>query len=211
VVAAVSDRARRWDPGRDDIGIIALGALLEERRRRTLDALFAEESARSFGHTGLCFVRLDVDGFHGQQSRVAPTERCACRRRVVHGQVHDENAFAMGGVAGHAGLFGTLLDVERAALFLRTELARPSSTLARFAAVPAGTRRPIGFDKVTPRGSTGDALSSTAVGHLAFTGCSLWIDGDAIYILLSNRIHESREHPERMLALRRAFHQAAMV
>src|SRR6185437_3855525 len=98
-----------------------------------------------------------------------------------------ENCFAMGGVAGHAGLFGSLVDVEQLGLALLRAL-RSGGTLARFAAVPDGARRPIGFDHTTPGGTTGDALSSSAVGHLAFTGCSLWLDpvDDAVYVLLTN-------------------------
>jgi CubicO group peptidase (beta-lactamase class C family) len=88
---------------------------------------------------------------------------------------------------------------------------RSGGTLAKFAVVPERARRPVGFDRTTPGGTTGDALSSSAIGHLGFTGCSLWLDpvDDAVYVLLTNRIHESREHPERMANLRRTFHRAA--
>lgn len=194
-----------------DIGFIALGALLEERCRASLDELFRDEARARFGasHT-LRFVRLDVDGFHPAVPRVAPTERCSWRRRALQGQVHDENAFAMGGVAGHAGLFGTLRDVERCAHFF---MGGMTDTLRAFARVPDdAARRPIGFDRATPTGSTGGALPPTSVGHLAFTGCSLWIDreGARSYALLTNRIHETREGgAEKILALRRRFHVAA--
>jgi CubicO group peptidase (beta-lactamase class C family) len=181
-----------------DLGFIALGALLEDRFGKPLDEL-------KHG-----FVRLERDGFHPAVPLVAPTERCPWRRRAMHGQVHDENCFAMGGVAGHAGLFGSLADVEGAGRALLDEL-RGTGTIAKFAVVPEGARRPVGFDRTTPGGTTGDALSKKAVGHLAFTGCSLWLDpsDDAVYVLLTNRIHESREHPERIANLRRNFHRAA--
>ncbi len=199
-----------------DIGIIALGALIEERSGRALDALFAEAAQAAYGETGLRFVRLAFDGYHPAVPNVAPTERCPWRRRALFGQVHDENAFAMGGVAGHAGLFGSLLDVEAAARALLDAVgdgggAGVPARLRSFASVPGGARRPIGFDKASPGGSTGDALSPRTVGHLAFTGCSLWVDPDdgAAYVLLTNRVHATRDGPQKIRALRQRFHRAA--
>lgn len=193
-----------------DVGFIALGAWLEERLGEPLDRLF-ERAADAYGKTALRFVRLDVDGFHPAVPNVAPTERCPWRRRAIYGQVHDDNAFAMGGVAGHAGLFGSLLDVEAAArFFLRALTAPGESTLASFAA-PGGVRG-LGFDRATPDGTTGGALSPRAVGHLGFTGTSLFVDPTppgAAYVLLTNRVHESRAHKERILTVRREFHRAA--
>ncbi len=193
-----------------DLGFIALGAWLEERLGDPLDLLFAR-AAHAYGPTGLRFVRLDVDGFHPALPNVAPTERCPWRRRALHGQVHDDNAFAMGGVAGHAGLFGSLLDVEAAArFFLRALTAPGEATLASFAAAPG--ERGLGFDRATPTGTTGGALSARAVGHLGFTGTSLFVDPEppgAAYVLLTNRVHESRAHKERILQVRRELHRAA--
>jgi serine-type D-Ala-D-Ala carboxypeptidase len=193
-----------------DIGFIALGALLEERFEKPLDELFAQLCVPAFGATTLGYVRLDRDGFHPALPNVAPTERCLWRRRAMHGQVHDENCFAMGGVSGHAGLFGTLSDVERAGLFLLRAI-KSDTTLAKWAKED-GHARGIGFDRATKGGSTGDVLSSSTVGHLGFTGTSLWIDPSgvgAVYVLLTNRIHESREGPHRILEARQRFHRAA--
>ena len=204
VVDAVLATALEVAPGSrtlySDLGFIALGALLEERLGRGLDELFAEVA----GDSGVRFVRLDRDGFHPALPNVAPTERCPWRRRVVQGQVHDENCFAIGGVSGHAGLFGSIVDVERAVASLLPLLARFRDEPGRPRA-----RRPIGFDTATPGGSTGDALSPRAVGHLGFTGTSIWLDDDVTYVLLTNRVHETRAHPERILAARQAFHRAA--
>jgi serine-type D-Ala-D-Ala carboxypeptidase len=218
VLEACLSTAPETEPGSrttySDLGFIALGALLEERLGAPLDQAFAEAARATWGETGLRFVRLHVDGYHPAVPRVAPTERCPWRRRVVHGQVHDENCFAMGGVAGHAGLFGSMKDVEQAARALLEIVRRGEGALGRFAAIPDGPtpgRRPLGFDCTTPGGSTGDALGPRTVGHLAFTGCSLWLDPDAGagYVLLTNRIHESREHPEKIRGLRQAFHREA--
>lgn len=193
-----------------DVGFIALGAFLEERLGVALDDAFAS-AARAYGEHGLRFVRLEDEGFHPAVPRVAPTERCPWRRRALHGQVHDDNAFAMGGVAGHAGLFGSLADVEAAArFFLKALTGSAETTLASFAA--GAGERGLGFDRASPDGTTGGALSPRAVGHLGFTGTSIFVDPappGAAYVLLTNRIHESREHKERIFAVRQAFHRAA--
>ena len=197
-----------------DVGMIALGAFLAARLQAPLDVLFAR-CARAFGEHGLRFVRIDEDGYHPAVPAVAPTERCPWRRRVLHGQVHDENGYAMGGVAGHTGLFGSLLDMERAASFFLTAVKEPRSPLASTLAAFATAQGPrgLGFDKVTPGGSTGGVLSDQTVGHLGFTGTSLWIDPDAgrrgaAFVLLTNRINETRNNAIRQL--RPAFHRAAM-
>lgn len=141
---------------------------------------------------------------------------------VARGLVHDDNCLVMGGVAGHAGLFGTatgVLGVARAWLEHRLPLL-DTDTSARIAAefttqssVPGSTRR-LGFDGPSPDGSgaTGHALSSHAYGHLGFTGTSLWIDppSRAIYVLLSNRVHPTR-NDDRIRSLRREFHALAVL
>jgi len=195
-----------------DLGFIALGALLEARRGRDLDALWA---AHPLGAgTGARFVRLADVGYHPALPLVAPTEHCGWRKRVVHGQVHDDNCFAMGGVGGHAGLWGALDDVVTLVKRLTARLHDADDTLGRFAAhrTPTSPTRALGFDVATPGGSTGDALSARTVGHLGFTGTSVWFDLDAgrAYVLLSNAVHYGRESArDRSKALRVAFHRAA--
>ena len=212
IVEAVFSTAPEASPGErtvySDLGFIALGELLAIRRgKRIEDQLPAVTPAGS----GLRFVRLADDGYHPALPRVAPTERCPWRRRVVQGQVHDDNAYAMGGVAGHAGLFGSLVDVESAALTLLDEV-QGAGTLSSWASAPGP--RGLGFDKATPGGSTGDALGPRTVGHLGFTGTSVWLDpdldGGAVFVLLSNTVHPARaDVVARSRSLRRAFHVAA--
>lgn len=220
VVAACLEAAPEAGPGEatvySDLGFIALGALLEDRLGDRLDRLFDEVARSFYGPSGLAFCALYEDGYLQPFARVAPTERCRWRGRVVQAQVHDDNAFAMGGVAGHAGLFGSVLDVERAALALlaavHTGGEGVAGALQRFAHHPGA--RGLGFDRASPEGTTGGVLTSRTVGHLGFTGTSLWLDpdlvaGGAAFVLLTNRVHESREG-EGIGELRRAFHRAAV-
>jgi len=191
-----------------DLGFIALGELLAIRRERRIDEQIVDVVPAG---SGLRFVRLAECGYHPALPHVAPTERCPWRKRVVQGQVHDDNAYAMGGVAGHAGLFGNLVDVEAAALTLLDDV-QGTGTLSTWAAAPGP--RGLGFDKATPGGSTADVLGPRTVGHLGFTGTSVWIDpdldGGAVFVLLSNTVHPSRaDVVVRSRSLRKAFHVAA--
>jgi CubicO group peptidase (beta-lactamase class C family) len=189
-----------------DLGFIAMGALLEERLGDRLDRVFADAAREVYGDTGLTYVPIFEQAHHDELDRVAPTERCPWRGRVVHGQVHDDNAYAMGGVAGHAGLFGSALDVERAARAIL------GATGALRAFRDDRAPRCIGFDVADDGGTTGGVLGPRAFGHLGFTGTSLWIDPDdegAIYILLTNRVHPDRDDLAGIRDLRIHFHRAA--
>ncbi|MGE0591165.1 MAG: serine hydrolase domain-containing protein [Vicinamibacterales bacterium] len=154
-------------------------------------------------------------------SRIAPTEHDPWRGRLLVGEVHDENAYALGGVAGHAGLFGTgaavgayarhLLQVldGRAGAFGRATL---EAFIARDHSVPGSTRA-LGWDTMQPTSSCGTRLSARAFGHTGFTGTSLWIDPERnLYIvLLTNRVHPTRAGTPGAAGiglLRRALHDA---
>ena len=150
--------------------------------------------------------------------RTAPTEVDPWRGRLLRGDVHDENGWALGGVAGHTGLFGTAPAVGRfARALLETldgaeRLVRPV-TLARFlrhSAVP-GSSRALGWDTMLVTSSCGHRLSPDAFGHTGFTGTSLWIDPrqDLYVVLLTNRVHPTR-HNEAILELRPAVHDAVV-
>jgi CubicO group peptidase (beta-lactamase class C family) len=217
-----------------DLGFMLLGAWLEALGGARIDELFAARVARP--------LELERElGFPGLQplpaAEVAATEvydaalhggtpqhwyalREQVGQPVARGLAHDDNALVMGGVAAHAGLFGTargVLGVARAWLERRLPLldARQSADVVaeftRASTIPGSTRR-MGFDGPAPDGSgaTGTALSPRAYGHLGFTGVSLWIDPDAdsIYVLLTNRVHPTRNN-DRIGALRREFHRLA--
>ena len=138
------------------------------------------------------------------RSRTAPTELDPWRGRLLAGEVHDENAWALGGVAGHAGLFGTAPGVGAFARLVLSTFARATrlgtpETLARFvtrSTVP-GSSRALGWDTMLPTSSCGTRMSPRAIGHTGFTGTSLWIDPAAgrYVVFLTNRVHPSREGP----------------
>ncbi|HSL23167.1 MAG TPA: serine hydrolase domain-containing protein [Vicinamibacterales bacterium] len=194
-----------------DLGFILLGFILEDALGARLADAF--EAVRPGLTTGpLCFNPAAP-----LKARAAPTEVDAWRGRLLKGEVHDENAWALGGAAGHAGLFGTAAAVgDFARLLLATfdadtALAR-RATLRAFTAkttdVP-GSSRALGWDTMVPTSSSGARLSRRAIGHTGFTGTSLWIDPelDLYVVLLTNTIHPTRED-NRFKPLRGRIHDA---
>jgi len=150
------------------------------------------------------------------RDRIAATERCSWRRRILIGEVHDENAFGMGGVSGNAGLFSTAIDL---AIFAQTFLNMGEYGQNRILSpltVKLMTRnhtpelnepRGLGWALKSNGSSAGDLLSPFTFGHTGFPGCSLWIDPeeDLIVILLTNRVHPTREN-DAILRVRPLFH-----
>lgn len=207
-------------PGRrtlySDIGFILLGAVIEEIAKQPLDELSRIEIFESLGMKNTRF-----NPPQDWRERVAPTEDDVnFRHRVLQGEVHDENAWVMGGVAGHAGLFGAAGDL---ATFCRMMLARGRSednqiaqpaTIDEFTrAWPAeqGVPRALGWDKPSEPSSSGTRLSKASYGHLGFSGTSIWIDPEKslFVILLTNRIHPSRNNDE-IRKIRPALHDAVV-
>jgi CubicO group peptidase (beta-lactamase class C family) len=161
-----------------DIGFILLGAILERKARASLDA-YAE--AKIFQPLGMSHTLFNpVQALRGQ---IPPTEDDRnFRKRVVQGEVNDENAYVMGGVAGHAGLFAPATDVAQfAECMLRGgALVFKQETVQMFTrreSSPPGTTRALGWDTPSrPESSSGRLFSERSFGHLGFTGTSLWID-----------------------------------
>ena len=197
-----------------DLGFILLGFILADRHpaRAGLAVQFDELAARR----GWGEIRFHPPA--AWRGRTAPTELDRWRGRTLTGEVHDENGWALGGAAGHAGLFGTAGAVGR---FARDVLAGfggdgPLASPATFdafrtrTAVP-GSSRALGWDTMLPTSSCGTRLSAESIGHTGFTGTSLWIDpvADRYAVLLTNRVHPSRSN-EAILAVRPAFHDAVM-
>ena len=187
-----------------DLGFILLGCLLERQYGQPLSELFLDKVARPMGLDPIAYRPVGgASPLPDNADAYAATEVCRWRGRVLVGEVHDENAWAMGGVAGHAGLFGTAKAVWQFAQALLDAVAGCKSwlppALLRWSwqrqLSPAGTTRAIGWDTPSAVGSTaGDYFSPRSIGHLGFTGTSMWIDPDrdAIVILCANRVHPSR-------------------
>lgn len=151
--------------------------------------------------------------------RIAPTEIDPWRRRLLVGEVHDENAFALGGAAGHAGLFGTAAAVGQHARHLLQILdgrvgafqqASLETFITRCTDVPNSSRA-LGWDTMLASSSCGTRMSPRTFGHTGFTGTSLWIDPDrGVYVaLLTNRVHPSRTN-EAIKQVRPALHDAVI-
>ncbi len=183
-----------------DLGIILLGDIIEKLTGMTLDTLSFE---RIFQPLGMCHTLFNPPA--NLKSKIAPTELDPWRKRLLQGEVHDENTFAMEGVAGHAGLFGTSGDL---AIFCQMILNGGvydhhrvvfQSTLEKFTArqrEPANSSRALGWDTPSEGSSAGNLLSSNAFGHTGFTGTSIWIDPsrELFMVLLTNRIYPSRKN-----------------
>lgn len=190
-----------------DLGFILLGRILEQRAARPLDRLLEDDLLGPLGleKTGYRRVESPRGSPASFSTDIAATEHCAWRRRILIGEVHDENCYLLGGVSGHAGLFSTAREVDRIveelllALEGRSSLFRKRSVLTFFqrqACVKEGTWG-LGWDTPSSAGSaSGRHFSRNSFGHNGFTGTSLWMDLDrrAAVILLTNRVHPSREN-----------------
>jgi CubicO group peptidase (beta-lactamase class C family) len=186
-----------------DLGADVLGWVIETVSGQGLDQFLAE---RVFGPLGMADTRFNPAP--NLSSRIAPTEVSPPRGYPLKGEVHDENAFALGGVAGHAGLFSTASDLAVFATMMLNggvyEGVRivSDTTVARFTTRAAGTRA-LGWDTADGDGGSGEILSSRAYGHTGYTGTSLWIDPDRnmFVVLLTNRVHAARaRRPEKVIA-----------
>lgn len=136
---------------------------------------------------------------------VVATEHCRWRGRVMKGEVHDENAFALGGAGGHAGLFGTIDGVLDFAL----SLLRSDSDAIR---APHGDERTLGWERYHRGWQGGEACSGSTIGHTGFTGTGLWIDFERglAWTLLTNRVHPTRHVDTGIFELRPAVGHAVI-
>jgi serine-type D-Ala-D-Ala carboxypeptidase len=208
-----------------DLGFILLGFLLERITGDSLESQFGRfcedlggPPAVSTGSHAARPLAIRFDPPASWADRIAPTRSAPSPRGVPH----DENAEALGGIAGHAGLFGTASSVGVVARAVLRAVVDPGGepglatheTALSFAtrAGIAGGSRALGWDTMLPSSSCGAHMSARAFGHTGFTGTSLWIDPEAgIYVvLLSNRVYPEPGSGEGIRALRRAFHDAVM-
>jgi CubicO group peptidase (beta-lactamase class C family) len=182
-----------------DIGAILLGKIVERVSGEPIDAYLAH---RVFAPLGMTDTRYRPDS--SLLSRIAPTEKDPWRGRHIRGEVHDENAAALGGVSAHAGLFSSAHDLERLArVYLNGgtldggRLASPE-TIRQFTTVQdsAFSSRALGWDTPSENSSAGHFITRPAFGHTGFTGTSFWVapQHDLYVILLTNRVNPTREH-----------------
>lgn len=215
IEAAIAAIPLEYAPGTrslySDLDFILLGFILE----RTAPL-----------HDQLATMQLQMGAAHELQfqppaawrTRTAPTRRSADRGRLLVGEVDDENAWALGGTAGHAGLFGTASAVGdcarhtlqvlegRTGVYSRRLL---ETFISRRNDVP-GSSRALGWDTMLPTSSCGTRMSPRAFGHTGFTGTSLWIDPDrGVYVvLLTNRVYPEERDPAGIQQVRRDLHDA---
>jgi CubicO group peptidase (beta-lactamase class C family) len=201
-----------------DLDLFLLGSLLEELEQKSLPDLW-HEIAEEFSLEDVRFHQ----GNRAAHARklYAPTEDCEWRGRILQGEVHDENTWALGGVAPHAGLFASLHDVSRWALLLRKALRGEFTGFGSREIVETFTSRRIPrrkgdwgylFMKPTLRvASCGSYFSARSFGHTGFTGTSVWMDPvhDVIVVILSNRVNPTRENRE-FIKLRPLLHDWIM-
>jgi CubicO group peptidase (beta-lactamase class C family) len=211
------------EPGRHslygDVGFMILDWVVEAVAQAPLDRVVDKLVYEPLGLDHLFFVRKDSDSQRNDISYAA-TEDCPWRGKVLDGEVHDDNAYVMGGVAGHAGLFGMAKETYQLLQeLLKVHSGEPNSGLFRQDVVQTFLQRQsdagswaLGFDTPTrPDSSSGKYFSDESVGHLGFTGTSFWMDlvKGIIVVLLTNRIHPNREN-ERIKAFRPVLHDAVM-
>ncbi len=195
-----------------------LAAVAENLSGETLDQFCREEIYRPLGLKTLGFNPRLQPG--RKRLSFAATEPGLIPGRPAGGEVHDENAWAAGGVAGHAGLFGPGREVFQlvACLYRAYEgegLGPLTPAMVQlFFTVPPGADRALGFDIPGPdpaQRAAGRFFSPHSVGHLGFTGTSFWLDLETgqMVVLLTNRVHLGRDDKTKIQAFRPRFHEAA--
>jgi CubicO group peptidase (beta-lactamase class C family) len=186
-----------------DLGAMTLAFIVEKVSGQPLDGFLHDRVYAPLGMSHTFFRPAD-----SLKDEVAPTEVTPPRGYPLQGEVHDENAYALGGVAGHAGLFSTAQDL---AVFAQMMLNGgeydgvrivADSTIRLFTTRAAGNRA-LGWAMADGQWGSGQFLSNQAYGHVGYTGTSLWIDPtrDMFVILLTNRVHAARaRRPEKVIA-----------
>jgi len=224
LVKLIRDEALIYERGGrslySDLGFMLLGMIVERCSGVPLQEYFRDRIASPAGNSQLGFVPTEwADNFLHCARRggdVAPTEYDTWRGRLLCGEVHDENAASLGGVAGHAGLFGTAAAVLAVTGAWLEAYHRRSSILdallvkeftCRQTVVP-GSSWALGWDTPSPPSSAGRFLPEVSFGHLGYTGTSVWIDPlhELEIVLLSNRVHPTRKN-ERIKAFRPLIHE----
>jgi beta-N-acetylhexosaminidase len=219
VLAAVMAEPLVREPGTQmeysDLGFILLGEIVEQLTGVTLDEFARRDIFSPLGMKSSLF-----NPPRSLRAQIAPTEQDdTYRKRLIQGEVHDENAWAMGGVAGHAGLFSTAGDVAAFAQMMLNggiyehHRLLALSTINTFTSrtTIGSSARALGWDVPEDPSSSGRYFSARSYGHTGFTGTSLWIDPERklFVVLLTNRVNPTRAN-DKIRQVRPALHDAIM-
>ncbi len=199
-----------------DLGFMILAWILEQISGDSLNQFVESKIYAPLGIKDLFFIDRQTSV---AKREFAATEKCSWRGKIVQGVVHDENAYAVGGFDGHAGLFGNAMAVYQLLYYLlaaydnrATKSVLAPNLVRQFLTHQAGASRALGFDRPSEENSSaGKYFSKNSVGHLGFTGTSFWVDLDRhiIVILLTNRVHPTRQN-ERIRSFRPQLHDTIM-
>jgi CubicO group peptidase (beta-lactamase class C family) len=206
-----------------DLGFMLLGEVVEEISGWSLDRYCQDRIFKPVGLRSTSFVdltQLRTRRLQPVREMIAPTEDCPWRKKILCGEVHDDNAYAMGGVAGHAGLFSSARDIHLFLMRLRNcyrgeDPFLPAALVREFLTrddTVEGSNYALGWDTPSSdNSSSGSYFSPQSVGHLGFTGTSVWwdLERDCHVVLLCNRIHPSRSS-DKMKAFRPHIHDLIM-
>lgn len=208
-----------YEPGTQsvysDIGMMLMAKVVEAISGKPFDRFCADEIFEPLG--------MDDTYFNPPQrviDRIPPTEFDQWRGRLVRGEVHDENAYALGGVAGHAGLFSTARDLAillqtllNGGAYGDTRIVKPAtvSLFVERANLVQGSSRALGWDTPSPPSSSGRFFSKESFGHTGFTGTSVWVDRKRrlFVVFLTNRVHPTRQNIK-IREVRPKVHDAVM-
>lgn len=200
-----------------DLGFMLLGEVVEQASGMDLDLLADERIFKPLGLSSSFYLPVGKPATRERLAGrvVAATESCPWRGRILRGEVHDENAYAMGGVAGHAGLFADATDVSRLVIAWRDARLGRGAFLPRDLVSECVTGQArlgdggwaLGWTVPTTPSTSGRHFSPRSFGHLGFTGTSIWVDpeADLAVVLLTNRVHPDRRN-EGLSSLRPAIH-----
>jgi len=189
-----------------DLGFIILAWIVEFLSGEGIDVFVRREIYNLLGVDDLFFIDLFDPDSHipdDKYERIVPTENCPWRKKTLRAEVHDDNAWAAGGVAGHAGLFGDAFSVWKILMEIMKALqgkdtkAINSDLFIQFMEKEKGSGFRSGFDTPSKNSSSsGRYFSDQSLGHLGFTGTSFWMDPEQsiAVILLTNRVHPDREN-----------------
>jgi len=217
VINDIYSTVLQYQPGTktiySDLGIITLAKVIEKVTGKGLDDFSQEEIFKPLVMNSTLFNPAD-----SLKYKIAPTEYDDYwRNKLVWGEVHDETAFMLNGVAGHAGLFSTASDISHLLLMLLNEGNYNSKRIIKEKTIQLFTKRysqqstrALGWDTKSNTGSSaGDLFDSTSFGHLGFTGTSVWIDPtkDLFVVFLTNRVNPTRENIK-LYKVRPALHNA---